>query len=281
LPGAPIFGRGSPTDPIVVAQARPRRNKVGCGCGMVAVVVFFAVLGVAISAVVWVGREVNEAVTDPFGGDGDDVEGDPLTLDRPVDGHVGDGDTGVHRLTGIEGRVTISVAGGEGFDPVLRVDDAGGDMLGENDDADGLDSRLSLILSTSDVLRVRVREYGGDAGEYTVAVLRGDEVVGIPPIAAGSLTVRTEVEGQVGRNQAAAYRFTGEGNEVVVEVRAIDGFDPLVRVLDGNGKEIGRDDDSGEGYDSRLELLVPGATAVTIEVTGYGGEAGRYRIVVR
>jgi hypothetical protein len=281
LPGAPIFGRGSPTDPVVViAQARPRRNKVGCGCGLFAVVLFFVVLGVAISAVAWVGRTVNEAVGDPFDA-GVDVDGDPLTLDRPVEEHLGDDDTGVHRLTGIEGRVTISVAGGPDFDPVLRVEDAPGALLGENDDADGLDSRLSMILSTSDDLRVRVREFGGDAGDYTVAVLRGDEVVGIPPLDAGPIAVRTEVEGQVGRNQAAAYRFTGEGNPVVVEVRGIDGFDPLVRVLDGNGKEVGRDDDSGEGYDSRLELVVAGAAHVTIEVTGYGGGAGRYRVVVR
>lgn len=284
LPGAPLFGRGSPSDPIVVVtqtRTRTRRNGVGCGCGMVAVVVFFAILGVAIMGVVWVGRSVNEAVGDPFGGGGEDIAGEPLTLDRPVDQHLGEDDNGVHVLSGIEGRVTITVAGGDGFDPVLRVEDAGGGLVGENDDADGLDSRLAVLLSTSDDLRVRVREFSGDAGDYTVTVLRGDDVVGVSPLDAGPIPLRTEVEGEVGRNQAAAYRFTGEGHEVTIDVFGIDDFDPVVRVLDGNGKELGKDDDSGEeGRDSRLSITIPGAAHVTIEVTGYGGDAGRYRIVV-
>jgi hypothetical protein len=153
-------------------------------------------------------------------------------------------------------------------------------VLGENDDADGLDSRLALILSSSEELEVEVREYSGDAGDYTVLVQRGDETVGISPIAGGRLAVRTPVDGSVGRNQAAAYDFTGEGREVVITVAGLDGFDPVVRVLDGGGKELARNDDSDGSRDSRLPIVVAGGSTVTVEVTGFSGQPGAYRVLV-
>jgi hypothetical protein len=280
LPGAPLFGRGSTYDPNAVVIPTPRRNKTGCGVGVVVIVVLVAIIGVVVAVAVSIGRSVNHAVSDAFD-TGGDVAGEALVVDRPVDGHLGSDDTGVHPLRGIEGRVTITVAGGDAFDPVLQVVDADGTVVGENDDADGLDSRLSLILSTSDDLDVRVREWNGDAGDYTVTVLRGDEVVGISPLDGGQLTVRTEVDGSVGENQATAYRFTGEGLPVTIKVAGLDDFDPMVRVLDEDGKELGVDDDGGGGVNARLEILVPGATHVTIEVTGYAGQAGSYSIVVQ
>ena len=163
---------------------------------------------------------------------------------------------------------------------MLRVTRANGDVVGENDDADGLDSRLALILSTSDELRVEVREYSGDAGDYTVLVQRGDELVGISPIDGGRLAIRTAVDGSVGRNQAVAYDFTGEGREVVITVAGLDGFDPVVRVLGSKGEELGRNDDSDGSRDSRLPIVVAGASTVTVEVTGFAGAPGAYRILV-
>lgn len=282
LPGDPVVGRGSE-----VAGPRPRRNRLGCGCG--ALVGLF-VLGVALAsvlAVVWAGRSVTDAVTGAVTGrfdadDGREIEGDRLTFQRPVRGRLGEDDTGVHLLSSVEGRVTVTVTGGEGFDPVLRITGPDGTLVAENDDADGLDARLALVLASADELRVEVHEFSGDPGEYTVALLRGDDLVGISPLDAGPLPVGTEVEGEVGRNQAAAHRFTGEGHEVTIDVVGLDGFDPVVRVLDTDGRELARDDDGGaERHDVRLRILVPGAAHVTIEVTGYAGAPGRYRIVAR
>lgn len=91
----------------------------------------------------------------------------------------------------------------------------------------------------------------------------------------GRVGIRTDVEGTVGRNEAVAYLFTGEGREVVITVRGQNGFDPVVRVIDGNGVELDRNDDA-DGLDSRLEVTVPGASTVTVEVTGYAGRPGSY-----
>jgi hypothetical protein len=106
-------------------------------------------------------------------------------------------------------------------------------------------------------------------------VQRGDATAGSSPVDGGRVGIRTDVAGTVGRNQAVAYLFTGEGREVVITVRGEDEFDPVVRVIDGNGIELGRNDDF-DGFDSRLEVSVPGASTVTIEVTGFAGRPGRY-----
>lgn len=284
LPGAPLFGRGAETG-TGRAGRRPkaRRNRAGFGCGTVIVLVIFAGIGAAILGVVKAASGVASGIVDTFDA-GEDIDAEPLELGRPVDRHLGSDDTAIHPLRGIEGRVTITVDGHDDFDPLLRIVDADGDVLGENDDADGLDSRLALILTASEELQVQVREYSGDGGDYTVLVVRGDETVGITPIEGGRLAIRTPVAGNVGRDQAAAYDFTGEGREVVVTVQGLDGFDPVVRVLDGAGTELGRNDDSSDPddgrYDSLLPIVVPGATTVTVEVTGFNGAPGAYRLLV-
>lgn len=281
LPGAPLHGRGSEADLASKVKRDPKihRNRTGCGCGLVVVLLVFGGLGAAILGVVKALSGVAGDVVGAFDA-GDDIDAEPLELGRPVDRHLDDDDTAVHPLRGIEGRVTITVDGHDEFDPVLRITDADGDVVAENDDADGLDSRVALILTSTDDLRVRVREFGADAGDYTVLVVRGDETVGITPIEGGRLTIRTPVAGSVGRDQAAAYDFTGEGREVVVTVQGLDGFDPVVRVLDADGLELGRNDDSGGTRDSRLPVLVPGAATVTVEVTGFNGQPGAYRVLV-
>jgi hypothetical protein len=208
--------------------------------------------------------------------EGERITGEPALLGVSVEQHLDADDIGVHALRGVEGRVTITVTAIDAdFDPVLRVLDLDGNLVGENDDADGTDSRLTLTLAGTDDLRLEVHEFSGDPGDYALLVQRGDGTAGSSPVDGGRIGIRTDLAGTVGRNQAVAYLFTGEGREVVITVRGEDGFDPVVRVIDGNGIELGRNDDA-DGLDSRLEVTVPGASTVTVEVTGFAGRPGSY-----
>jgi len=102
------------------------------------------------------------------------VEAPPVGLDAPVPHTVADDTVAVHRLDAT-GPVTISVSGLDGFDPVVRVVGSGSTILGENDDGPGagLDSLLSLDLTTTPVVDVWVTDFSGDLGRYVLLVQPG------------------------------------------------------------------------------------------------------------
>lgn len=234
--------------------------------------------------------EVTSGASGPVLDPTDVVEGEripagELRPDQPLDGSIGTDDTAVHALAGFErrsseddDRVSISVVGVDGFDPVLRVVDQDGTEIGENDDADGRNSFLTFELRREDRFEVEVREFSGDAGSYTIRLQEGDgtqpAVVPGPPLRLGEA-----VEGDVGDNQVVRHRFAGDGVTVQVDVVGVNGFDPVVRVLGSDGELLGENDDT-DGRDAHVEVPLASAAVVTIEVFGFNGQPGRYRVTV-
>lgn len=210
---------------------------------------------------------------------GERVAAEELIVGDAVQRFLGSDDTAVHPLAGFEGRVTITVHGLDGFDPMLRVVDSSGAEVAQNDDFDGQASLVTFVLSTSDRYEVEVVEFSGDAGFYSILLQRGDGTTGSPPVLGEVLGRGEPVLGEVGREQAVLHDFTGDGGEIVVTVEGQLGFDPVVRVLDAGGDVLAENDDS-DGLDSRVALVVGEERTVTIEVTGFGGEPGRYRVLV-
>jgi hypothetical protein len=201
-----------------------------------------------------------------------------LPLDEAVEHHLGTDDVAVHHLTGFEGRVSITVTGVDDFDPVLRVVDADGTVIGENDDTDGRDSFLTFVLSPDDDLDVEVREFSGDPGFYAIRLQRGDGTQ--PDVALGdALFLGQPVTGEVFEDQVVRHDFAGDGAVVDVDVVGLDGFDPMVRVVGPDGTVLAENDDD-EGLDSHVEVQLPGAATVTIEVLGFAGRPGRYEVTV-
>ena len=75
--------------------------------------------------------------------------GPPLALGSEVRFAIGEDDIGVHPLDLGEGAVTVTVTSlDDDFDPG-SASSASGTVIGENDDADGLDSRLSFTLASA------------------------------------------------------------------------------------------------------------------------------------
>jgi hypothetical protein len=200
-----------------------------------------------------------------------------LPVDESVEQHLGHEDVAVHHLSGFEGRVSISVTGIEGFDPVLRVVGADGVVIGENDDTDGRDSFLTFVLGRDDELDVEVREFSGSPGFYSIRLQRGDGTQ--PAVVLGDpLRLGQPTAGEVVEDQVARHDFAGDGAVVDVAVVGLQGFDPVVRVIAPNGDVLAENDDS-DGLDAHVEVQLPAAT-VTIEVQGYSGRPGRYEVTV-
>lgn len=210
---------------------------------------------------------------------GERVQVGELPIDESVQQVLGSDDVAVHHLTGFEGRVAITVTGIDGFDPVLRVVDADGEVIGENDDTDGRDSFLTFVLSTTDELDVEVREFSGDPGEYSIRLQRGDGTA--PPVALGpALQLNQPVTGEVLEDQVVHHDFGGDGQVVDVFVVGLDGFDPVVRVLGPDGAVLAENDDD-DGLNSHVQVQLPGAATVIVEVLGFADRPGRYEVTVR
>lgn len=201
-----------------------------------------------------------------------------LPVDEAVEQHLGTDDVAVHHLTGFEGRVAITVTGIEDFDPVLRVVDAEGVVIGENDDTDGRNSFLTFVLSPDDDLDVEVREFSGDPGFYSIRLQRGDGTQ--PAVALGDpLFLGQPVVGEVFEDQVVRHDFSGDGAVVDVTVVGLQGFDPMVRVVGPDGAVLAENDDD-DGLNSHVEVQLPGAATVTIEVLGFAGRPGTYEVTV-
>lgn len=210
---------------------------------------------------------------------GERVPAGDLHLDETVDRHLGEDDVAVHRLRGFEGVVSITVVGVDGFDPVLQVVDQDGTLIGRNDDSDGRNSFLSFTLSTNDQYDVEVTEFSGDAGFYGIRLERGDGTQ--PAVRLGdALQLGVPVQGEVVDDQVVRHDFAGDGQVVTVDVVGLFGFDPVVRVLGPGGDVLAEDDDSGDGQNSHVELQLPGASTVIVEVGGFDGRAGQYEVTV-
>lgn len=206
---------------------------------------------------------------------------EPLTLGTPVANAWSTQNIYSLRL---DSPMAISLtAENQDADPILTLYDPSGEWLAENDDFDGLNSRIDF----PDVL---------PAGEYCIALdLYGDESLPItvtakeydpaevqlalynrgeasPPLdgthpveALGELATRLRDDANVGGN-AKWYSFEiYEGGLVLVEAIAQGQGDPVLVMYDDLGRQVGYNDDHGGGLDSLLTVRVqPGTYLVAV-----------------
>jgi len=171
----------------------------------------------------------------------------------------------------------------EDADPILSLFDANGTRLAENDDFDGLNSRIDM----TDPL---------PAGVYCIALdLYGDEDVPItvtasafdaqgrlenlyaqgeasPPLdgsypvtSLGELQTRAREDATIGRD-ATWYAFdVYEGGLVMVEAFAQGQGDPVLTMFDDLGRQVGYNDDNNGSLDALLAVRVqPGTYLVAV-----------------
>ncbi|SMX42244.1 DVUA0089 family protein [Octadecabacter ascidiaceicola] len=205
----------------------------------------------------------------------------PITLGEPVANNWSVQNIYSLRL---DGPTSVSVtAENPDADPILTLFDSSGNWLAENDDFDGLNSRIDM----SEPL---------PAGEYCIAVnLYGDENVPItvtakeydaqevlmnlydrgeasPPLdgshpvdALGELQTRLREDVNVS-GDAIWYSFdVSEGGLVLVEAIAQGNGDPVLAMYDDLGRQVGYNDDAGGSLDSLLTVRVqPGTYLVAV-----------------
>lgn len=76
------------------------------------------------------------------------------------------------------------------------------------------------------------------------------------------------------------FRFTARVSGIIqIDVRAVGGdLDTVLRVFDSQGRRIAFNDDYGQGLDSRVRIQVTRGAVYYLQVTGYDGSQGNYRV---
>ena len=194
--------------------------------------------------------------------------GDALTATNTIDG------TPFYRFTlGTDMPLTV-LAENPGADPVLMLYDNYGTLLAENDDFDGLNSRIDMQTSLpAGTYCIGLHAYS-DAYQPVTVTLKGydaEEVLNglyargeaSPPLGGtypvtdlGVLQSRLRQDAQVSGDTAWFAVDVPESGLLLIEAIAQGNGDPVLVLFDELGRQIAYNDDFGGGLDSQVTARV-------------------------
>lgn len=192
--------------------------------------------------------------------------------------------------------LSISASSDAG-DPVIRLRDTGGTLLAENDDFDGLNSRIDMTapLAPGEYC-VEVEDYNGGQNQMTVTLdlfdaaaerlrrLNNAEFAPTPEDAVSVTdlgTLSTSILRDVDVSSSAQwFRFDmPEGGLFVAEAIG-NGSDPSIILFDRVGRRVGENDDGPNGLDSFLVTrMMPGSYTMAVRLFGEGAR-GNVRLLM-
>ena len=250
----------------------------------------------------WIDSIVGDSGTDGGGNDGGGVKDDhgdeiatatQLQLDESgaaaVDAvleEMGDRDMFTFEVDALS-NVAIALKSPDAeVDTYLRLYDASGNLLSENDDfGGGYNSNLNLELQAGTYAFSAAGYADGETGNYTAivnveAVTGGqdDDAIIVDLNAKG----RGRVEASLNADQLTYLSFEAinSGRTTVRTVALTDGIDTVMRVLDSSGNVVAINDDYGRGLNSRVNFTAIAGEVYTIEIAEYSGTEGDFRLIV-
>jgi len=164
---------------------------------------------------------------------------------------------------------TVTISMTSEYDNYLLLQDANGNQLAYNDDADGLNARLTHTLGYAGLYRIIAKAYRADAyGAFTLALTGSSGVaMGVPqpiggntagPTMAGSIGANQQVTGNLttmdGRwdgKPAHVWQFQCNAGQSL-QMDILSQWDNYGAVFDPAGNRVAYDDDTGEGLNARI-----------------------------
>jgi hypothetical protein len=173
------------------------------------------------------------------------------------------------------------------FDTLLTLYDRDGYEIDRDDDSGpGLNPRLVTSISTPGNYYIMVASYGSDTGRYSFSMQEGisDASLAVP------LESNVRTRDYINSNDAlylessdyatygVLYSFDGTLNEQIqIDVIANSQgseIDSYIYLYDASMNLLITDDDSGDGYDSRLNYVLPATGRYYVLVEDLGGDYG-------
>ncbi len=266
--------------------------------------------GSPMTAFVRIGRAEQEALTEgvsatpttePDAADvvGGCVDGPSLgTLDGPLTGSASANATPFWGFTlAADTPITITAAN-ETADPVITLRDANDNVLGENDDYDGLNSQLDFEggLPAGDYcLQVAALDDGDvpiDVGvsvfdpQAAIAALYASGEAAPPMDGTVAITDLGTLDNRLRRDELVSSNATwfsfdvsAPGLVLIEAIGAGDSVDPWIALYDDLGRQIELNDDAGGGLDSMIAARVSGG-GFLLAVKQLGSGSGTVRLLM-
>ncbi|WP_147366888.1 hypothetical protein [Aurantiacibacter zhengii] len=216
-----------------------------------------------------------------------DLDGERSDV-RVFQGRI-DGEASVFTVTlPADTGLQVDVIATGNLDPVLRVKDARGELLGENDDfGDGLNSRVMIgAEGRSRRLTIEVDSFDGEwagegegyGGSFDLRLSTNEYVeVGTRAVTYGARETGMLVGGEHLFTMQARAGQTVEAALIATE----DGLDPYLELRDPSGETIAFDDDGGGALNALLRHTFEDSGTYTFAASGLGESTGSYRFRVR
>jgi V8-like Glu-specific endopeptidase len=217
----------------------------------------------------------------------------PIVLDGDGLGNGGGtlevaGDRDVFQFTVDEGgTATITAFGVDDVDTYLRIYDADGNLVAENDDFGGsLDSQTTVALAPGTYFASVGSYADSEAGQYGVDIqfeadVPADDPFGDATEVALNNRGRARVNDRIASSaQSHVYSVTvqNDGSLIIVARGRSGNLDTVLTVYDIDGNEVAQNDD-WRGTDSRVRLRnVSAGDTYYVEVTSFGDTTGRFRL---
>ncbi|WP_071675182.1 DVUA0089 family protein [Nioella nitratireducens] len=184
-------------------------------------------------------------------------------------------------------------------DPYIYIYDAAGQLLGENDDYNSLDSRVDFpdglaagsycigmrALNNPELpVRVSVQSYS-EADMMLDLYANGEaspppDGSAYPVVPLGTLQTQLVNDGAVGP-EARWLRFdVAEAGLVVINAVGIGQSDPMIALFDTVGREVAFNDDANNSLDSQISAQVSAGTYM-LGVMQYHGQNGAIRVTLQ
>ncbi len=244
--------------------------------------------GSPLTGFVRVGRPEHAALTAgfgatsmPAGGECDLSRAAPITLGQPVTRSVDD--TPFYSLVLDQPTAISLTAENPDADPVLALYDGQGNWLAENDDFDGLNSRIDMadpLAPGQYCVALRALSDSGLPITTTAKVYDPEEVMmnlyargeAAPPLDGsypvknlGEISTRLREDANVGGDAAWYSVDVFDGGLLLVEAIAQGQGDPVLTMYDDLGRQVAHNDDHGGSLDSMITTRIqPGTYLIAV-----------------
>ncbi len=210
-------------------------------------------------------------------------DAEPLVFGLPLLGSLSGGQSAAYRVDGEAGSlVRIRVDGIEAMDPVVRLSDAEGTLLGENDDESSVnsDSLLILRLPADGPYLVEVRPF--DLLSGGVYQILAEELPEPPDESGRTIAAGASIEGYLATPDDRDEFFVdlAAGETLSAQADGELGTDTYLEVFGPDGGFVSADDDSGHGLDGAVRFTSQSGGRYRLEVSVVSAKLGAYRLAL-
>jgi len=196
----------------------------------------------------------------------------------------------IHEVKLLKGKAYQIDLMSKDFDSYLRlVNAAGSEVASDDDGGDGNNSRIKYTPIADETFKIYVTTFAGGAGNYILQVQGpGAELGKAAGGAAENLVLNIAGNLQTTDNRDPVRQQPGKVHEVKLKkgtTYQIDlmskNFDAYMRLEDETGRELAKDDDGGDGLNSRIKFTADKDGAYKVFATTFNGGEGNYTLIVR